>query len=100
MSKRSGKANDEKVSVQTRHSLATELRSASAAWAANSARTLVERLESTEQARELKNVLCASCYENLLAWLVGEPASLWTPCQTCAPRLKAWIEKRRKDESP
>ena len=53
-------------------------------------------MEDNDQARELKRLLCETCYRGLIDWISGRPAKPFAPCDRCAPLAQAWLEKRQR----
>jgi hypothetical protein len=56
-------------------------------------------LEEDPAARELKELLCATCYRSLIDWISERSAAPFVPCDPCAPIASRWLERRRKDRS-
>lgn len=60
-------------------------------------------VEDTEHARELKQLLCGTCYRSLIDWIsgrvtndTGDPVRPFAPCDHCAPQAQAWLEKNSR----
>jgi hypothetical protein len=56
----------------------------------------VADVEDNDQARELKRLLCGTCYRGLIGWISGQPVEPFRPCDRCAPLAQVWLEGRQR----
>ena len=53
------------------------------------------QIEHSPEARELKVLLCSTCYQALIGWITGASLTPFTPCDPCAPVAETWLAARR-----